>query len=255
MLYETRRAKGIRRSIVVLAALLAACSNSPSEPARKVESTPIDPSTTGAISVRVTYNGDVPAPKPIVMSSAPQCALSHSGPVFEETLVAADGKLSNAIVWIAKGLETFSFAPPTTPVVIDQVGCVYKPHAAVAMVGQPVEFVNSDAEAHNVHGFPNIIGAWNFILSRKGSRRTLTFDKPEVGVLISCDIHPWMRAYLGITEHPYAAVSAADGSAVLRGVPAGNHTVAVWHEVLGKKETQVTLPAKGSVQIEIDLTR
>jgi hypothetical protein len=111
-------------ALMLSALLLSACSDSPSEAPPKAAGPAVDPSTAGEISVRVIYKGDIPPPKPIVMSSAPQCALSHNGPVHEDTLVVNDGHVANAIVWIEKGVEKFSFPAPTGPVVNDQVGCL-----------------------------------------------------------------------------------------------------------------------------------
>lgn len=239
--------------IAALTAVIVGCSDSTPEPVKKVQSTPIDPARVGDISVSVSYKGDVPPPKQIVMSSAPQCALKHDGPVYDESLIVENGELKNAIVWISRGLEGYSFATPEKIVVFDQKGCVYRPRVGVAMVGQPVEFINSDAEPHNVHGFPNVLGAWNFMLSRQGSRRKLAFDKAEIGVLVGCDIHPWMRAYLGITSHPYAAVTTADGKALLQGVPAGEYIVGVWHEVLGRSEKPVVVVSKETAQVDFEL--
>lgn len=235
---------------IATATALAGCSDSSQPPPKVVESTPIDPTTVGRIAARVRYSGDVPPPKVIVMSSTPQCALAHEGPVYDQSLLVSDGRLQNAIVYIEKGLEQFDFAAPATPIAVDQKGCLYAPRVSLAMVGQPVDFLNSDAEAHNVHGFPNVVSAWNFMLSRKGAKRTLTFDRPEMAIRIGCDIHPWMRGYLGITTHPFAAVTASDGGVTLDGVPPGNYTVTVWHETLGTQSKQVGLSAKGSVEIE-----
>jgi plastocyanin len=235
----------------VLLTLLGACSESPAPTAKQPQGVAVDPETVGTIAVSVIYRGTVPTPKALVMGSAPQCALAHEAPVYDQALVAPDGRLKNAVVYIQKGVEAYAFTAPTTAVENDQKGCLYEPRVAVAMVGQPVDFLNSDAEAHNVHGFPQIVSSWNFILSRKGAKRTLTFDQAEMGIRIGCDIHPWMRGYLGITAHPFAGVTDADGSVVLDGVPPGEHTVAAWHETLGAKTTQVTLAPKGSAEVEI----
>jgi plastocyanin len=235
---------------LTLVALVCACSESPSTPAKSSEGAAIDAATVGRIAARVVYKGQVPAPKTIVMSSAPQCALAHEGPVYDQSVMVRDGRLQNAIVYIDKGLEPYRFAAPTAAVEVDQRGCLYDPHVAVAMVGQPVDFLNSDAEAHNVHGFPQVVSGWNFILSRKGAKRSLTFEQPEMGIRIGCDIHPWMRGYLGITAHPFAKVTAADGSVLLEGVPPGEYTLAAWHETLGAKTQKVTLTPKGSVEVE-----
>lgn len=238
----------------LLLAVSVGCSDAPA-PEKKSDLSPVDPASVGRIVARVTYSGEVGAPKPIVMSSAPQCALGHEEPVYEQSLLVDNGRVRNAIVWIEKGLEKYAFAAPSAPLVIDQKGCIYEPHVAVAMVGQPIEFRNSDTEAHNVHGFPTAIATWNFILSRKGAARTIAFEHPEVGVRVGCDIHPWMRGYLGVTAHPHAAVSGADGSVSFDDVPAGELTVSAWHETLGKQSKQVTLAPKGNVEVEFPFAK
>jgi hypothetical protein len=68
-------------------------------------------------------------------------------------------------------------------------------------------------------------------------------------VPVKCDIHKWMRAYAGVMAHPYFAVTGADGSFDLRGVPPGDYTVAVWHEKLGERTGQVHLDASGKAAL------
>ena len=122
------------------------------------------------------------------------------------------------------------------------------------MVGQSVEFVNSDPEAHNVHGRPQVLSAFNFLMSRQGSTRTLTFDKPEVAVPVGCDIHPWMSAYVAVVANPYFAVTAADGSVTLANVPPGEYVIGVWQEKLGAKEQRVTLEPRGAASVQFAYT-
>ena len=132
------------------------------------------------------------------------------------------GKLAGAVVSIKSGLGDRAFAIPEQPVVIDQKGCLYEPRVSAAMIWQPVEFHNSDREPHNVRGRPQTVEAWNFIISRQGASRTLKFDKPENGIRIGCDIHPWMAAYLSVFEHPYFGVTSNDGTVTLSTVPPGS---------------------------------
>jgi hypothetical protein len=75
----------------------------------------------------------------------------------------------------------------------------------------------------------------------KGSRRSIHIDAPEVMVGIRCDVHPWMRAYLGVLDHPYFAVTSNDGSFQLPNVPAGDYTLAAWHERLGTRTLSVSV--------------
>lgn len=244
----------LRHTLLALIVLLAGCADSSAPPKQAVVATPVDPATAGTIRVDVTYAGPVPTPRVFDMRIAPQCAAAHQEPVYDDSLVVQDGHLANAVVWIKQGLEKWVFAAPSEPVMIDQKGCVYHPHIAAAMVGQPVDFVNSDPEAHNVHARPQVVSAFNFLMSRQGSKRTLTFDKPEIAVPVGCDIHPWMSAHIAVIDNPYFAVTPANGSVTLSNVPPGEYVVAVWQEKLGIKEQRVKLEARGSADLQFTYT-
>ena len=69
-------------------------------------------------------------------------------------------------------------------------------------------------------------------------RRALT--EPQVMVTVACDVHPWMRAYLGVVPHPFFSVTGADGAYELRGLPAGTYLIEAWTEV-GHAEQTVTV--------------
>jgi hypothetical protein len=70
------------------------------------------------------------------------------------------------------------------------------------------------------------------------------FDKPEVMVPFKCDVHPWMSSWAGVVAHPFFAVSGADGSFEIQGLPAGTYTLEAWHETLGTQTQKVTVDAK-----------
>jgi hypothetical protein len=57
-----------------------------------------------------------------------------------------------------------------------------------------------------------------------------------------------MGAFVLVVDGP-AAVSGADGSFEIRGVPPGTYTVSAWHEKLGEKTAQVTVPASGDARV------
>ena len=56
-----------------------------------------------------------------------------------------------------------------------------------------------------------------------------------------CDVHPWMRGYIGITKHGLQAISGEDGSFKIDNVPPGKYTVESWHEKYGTKTQEVTV--------------
>src|SRR5262249_11292399 len=152
-------------------------------------------------------------------------------------------------VYIKSGLGTRVFPLPSSPVEIDQKGCVYTPRVAGAQTGQTIEFVNSDPIMHNVHSTPADVKSWNLNLPKQGVEREVKVAKPEVMIPMKCDVHPWMRGYLGVLDHPYFAVTGADGKFTLPNVPAGEYVVASWHEKFGTKEQSVTVAAKETKDI------
>lgn len=235
-------------SLVVV--LAGGCGDeTPQAPA--TTATTIDAASAGTLHVTVSYTGAVPQPRELNLRAAPGCAAAHSGPVYDQSLIVRDRRLANAVVWISKGLEGRTFVPSSEPVVMDQRGCIYVPHVAAAMVGQPVEFLNSDAEAHNVHGKPERAKGWNFIMSRRGSRRVVV-ETPEIAIPVGCDIHPWMQAYLAVVAHPFFGVTGESGTVLLQGVPAGTYVVSAWHERLGMRERSVTVAARGTASVEVE---
>ena len=128
---------------------------------------------------------------------------------------------------------------------------MYVPHVAGAQVDQTIEFHNSDAFLHNVHGSPKDSRGWNVALSRQGAERKITVDHPEVMISVRCDLHPWMQGWLGVVDHPYFGVTGPDGRVTMPNVPAGDYTIGVWHERFGTKEAKVTVAPKGTTSTNV----
>jgi hypothetical protein len=82
-----------------------------------------------------------------------------------------------------------------------------------------------------------------------------TFTTREVMVPLKCDVHAWMRAYVGALEHPYFAVTGEAGTFTLPDLPPGTYTIEAWHERLGTREQQVTIGAKESKDVEFTFAR
>jgi plastocyanin len=199
----------------------------------------------------VRFEGTSAAQTVLQLSGWSECAAQHpeGNPPAGDVLVN-DGKLQNAVVYVKDGLGDRVFAVPTTPVVLDQQGCVFLPRILGAQTDQPIKMLNSDAMAHNVHGLPQNSSAWNFSLGVKGASRTISVAKPEAMIEIKCDIHPWMKAYLGVFEHPYFALSGADGRFTLKDLPPGEYTIEAWHERFGTRSQKVTLGSKEMKEVE-----
>ena len=70
-----------------------------------------------------------------------------------------------------------------------------------------------------------------------------TTAKDEGMMKWKCDVHPWMRGYIGISKNGLQAISSDSGSFKIDNVPPGKYTVEAWHEKYGTKTQEVTVEA------------
>lgn len=197
------------------------------------------------ITGKVTFTGEKPPSKNISMDAVPACANQHQGPIpAQDTVVNANGTLKNVFVYVKSGLPSRQWPVPSTPVALDQKGCVYAPRVLGIMVGQDLEITNNDPSMHNVHPLPKNNREWNTSQAPKGDKIIRQFEKEDIMILFKCNVHPWMKAYLGVVSHPFFAVTDDEGAFTLKGLPPGEYTLQAWHEKLGTQEIKVTVAAK-----------
>jgi len=201
------------------------------------------PGSGGIIAGRVLLAGAPPAAATINMGADPYCKTRHAtAPASESLVVNADGSLRNVFVYLKTGLAAgVRYAAPSEPVLLDQVGCQYRPHVFGILVGQPLTIRNSDGTLHNVHSLARNTKAFNIGMPDQGLEVTRTFDAEEIMVRIKCDVHPWMESWAGVLPHPFFAVSGDGGSFAIRDVPPGTYTIEAWHERLGPQTQNVTV--------------
>ena len=230
--------------VVTLGVGAAACgggsSDAGSEPPAPLVS-PVDAATAGNIVGRIAFEGPPPQAAVVRMDSDPNCVRPGATVTDEAVVVADDGAVQNVFVYVKDGLGDLRFPIPSTPIVLDQEDCRYVPHVLGAQVGQSVDIVNSDPTLHNVHAIPATNQEFNTGQPLPGMIHTHQFTTTEVMVPFKCDVHPWMEAYIGVVNHPFFAVTGADGSFSLEGLPPGSYTIEAWHETLGAQTQTVTI--------------
>ncbi len=218
------------------------------QPSPAVAGKHVDPGTAGSINGRITFRGKAPKAEVIRMSADPACEQVSTGRATTETaLVGADGALANVFVHIEDAFTGYEFDVPKEAVVLDQRGCRYVPHVLGVRVGQPLEFLNSDETFHNAHASPAHNTEFDRGEPTAGMRLRHTFTKPEVMVPIKCNVHNWMKSYVGVMAHPYFAVTAADGAFAMNGLPPGTYRIDAWHELFGEQSQSVTITEKQTV--------
>jgi len=188
----------------------------------------------------VSLEGSAPSMKKMKMSADPVCLQQHKEAVHEETVVVNNGKLQNVVVYVKEGVSG-NFPAPQEPVVLNQEGCIYKPHVFVIQAGQPLEIVNNDPSLHNINCQPKNNKRFNIAQPVKGMKSKKSFKNAEIGIPFKCNVHPWMKAYAAVLNHPFHGVTSSDGAFSLNGLPAGTYTVEAWHEKYGTQTQSVSI--------------
>ncbi|MCB9850913.1 MAG: hypothetical protein H6817_09455 [Phycisphaerales bacterium] len=196
----------------------------------------------GTLKATVKKDGERPKRKVIDQAADPNCVKANDGKKVgtENAIVSKGGEVMNAIVYVKDGLGDKTFDPPTEKKEIDQQGCIYRPHVMTVMTGQPLTVKNNDDTLHNIHSFAKKQRAFNFAQPQKGMEKDVDFTREEI-VMVKCDVHPWMSAYIGVFAHPFHAVTDKEGTASIADLPPGEYTIGVWHEEFGEKDAKVTI--------------
>jgi len=163
--------------------------------------------------------------------------------VPEESVLSSAGRLKNVVVVVKGGPR-----PPPAKLTLNQERCRYVPHVQAAAQGSTLEVQNGDDVLHNVHGYIGQATAFNIAMAGKNQRIPRKLEKLAL-VVVRCDVHAWMGAYVLVTDSPFA-VSGDDGTFLVPGLPPGSYTVTAWHEKLGERSASVTVPATGTAEVD-----
>lgn len=207
----------------------------------------------GAVRLVVSLDGDAH-----VDSTAlpPSDAHAACGPARVDERGSRNGaRLPDVVVWLPDVREGKALSlEGRHDLTIEH--CRLEPRVQVATVGGTVNLRAMDPVAHRTR----------FVRYGDGARlaEIATTEPmsvvPDEDVLrkpgqieVTCDAHPWARAWLFAFDHPYAAVTAQDGTARLDRVPPGTWRVIAWHERYGVIEGTATVVAGAEVEVKIDL--
>ena len=120
--------------------------------------------------------------------------------------------------------------PEQAEVTFDQPCCQFVEHAFAMRVGQVLIAKNSAPVAHNVKWFNDKNGEGNVLVRAGGSLKLMTVKPSNRPLSLDCNIHTWMHCWVRIFDHPYYAVTDADGKFEIKLAPAGKYRLVVWHE-------------------------
>lgn len=202
---------------------------------------------------RVTFAGTPPSGSPIDMSADAYCSGRHPEPVEDGPVrVGPEGGLADVLVYVREAPDGAD-APAGGEVVLDQSGCLYAPAVVALRTGQTLIVRNSDETLHNVRVSPELARGFNIGQPLSGIESRRTFERPELGIPVRCDIHGWMHATIHVLDHGFFAVTGPDGAFELPALPPGEYTVEAWHRTLGTTTRRVTVRAGEATELSFEL--
>ncbi|MBA4150614.1 MAG: hypothetical protein H0X66_21075 [Verrucomicrobia bacterium] len=171
--------------------------------------------------------------------------LVQNTPTTRFYVTGDDSGLADTVVYIeAESLpKGMTFPPRAEPLLLDQVNCEYTPYIAALQTGQKMLVRNSDPLLHNVHPTPAAPGnrEANKAQMPKAADLEFVFENPEPFLRFKCDIHPWMFSYVSVFDHPFFAVTDANGNFSITNVPPGKYRLQAMHRRAGTVSQEVVL--------------
>jgi plastocyanin len=135
--------------------------------------------------------------------------------------------------------------------IVDQIDKRFVPHISVVRTGTAVTFPNSDRIRHQVYSF-SPAKVFNLKLYAGSPSTPITFDKPGL-VVLGCNIHDKMLAFVGVVDTPYFALADATGNAAFN-LPVGRYRLRVWHPGLANPVApQEVVVDKASLTIALNV--
>ena len=213
----------------------------------------------GTLKGRFVFAGTPADAKALSVDKDTEVCSKDGGKLLDRSLLVDSSTkgLANVVVFVRKSSRVKESAPADAPLVFDQKQCEFITPVFAARVGQEIDVHNSDPVGHNTNisgtSFNQLIPAGNGTLFKPAAETAMP-------TAVTCNIHPWMKAYMVFRKDGYVGVSAADGSFTIPDLPAGELLeFQVWHErstgpnqALGLARPDLNWTPKGRFQVKIE---
>ena len=213
-----------------------------------------DPSLRGiTVTGRIKLVGSLPRYDPVpVYRDSDFCGEAIPN---EEVLVDTESQAIEGVVVSLEGITAGKPLPKEQTRVIESRGCRFIPRVSATVVDSVLAVQSIDPIMHNTHlRLDSRFGDTVINIVQPAGARGIQRRISTPGLLdVRCDIHPFMRAFIHVFEHPYFAVTDAAGRFEISQVPPGTYTLKLWHERLREREQTITIPAQGPLKLELEM--
>ena len=206
------------------------------------------------ITGKIKVTGDeLPGPELKLISKDPEVCGTGQRAIhwFKE---ADGGLVDETIVFIEGDFDSANWDDSEVSAELVQESCLFKPYVGIWKNGADVKIVSKDQAAHNIHTYERI-GAvrrelFNFNQPNEDVRTVAIKPRRGQYIELTCDNHDFMAGWRFVAKNPYCTV-ANEGTFTLK-VPAGEHTLKVWHPIMGELEEDIDIAAGENLTVDFE---
>ncbi|HZK78919.1 MAG TPA: carboxypeptidase regulatory-like domain-containing protein [Gemmatimonadaceae bacterium] len=201
----------------------------------------------------VDYDGVIPADSVI---SVPVDQVG-CGPTITEHAVDHNGtRIGGVVVWITD-IRTGKPLPIPRRFELLNSDCVLNPRLQAVIAPGTLNMSSEDVAMHRNHIIDVATGDLVGLAPFNDNGEVIPFDhlldKPAE-LEITCELHPWSKAYILVFDHPYFAMTSSSGAFSIDDVPPGTYHVRAWHPSLGLSDQTVTIVAGQPASLALKLS-
>jgi hypothetical protein len=183
--------------------------------------------------------------------------------------LVSDSRVKNVVLWI-EGIKKGK-SIPEKPVDVGIRKCRAVPHVNIGYVGGKYVFRSDDDIFHTVQlklglayqkrvsrrplkdgaTIYNLALPIRSLLVEKSIKKWHRYSEETGFIQVMSNTHNWIRGYIFIFDHPYAAITDEKGRFEIDNLPPGEYLLKAWHEGFGMKEKKISVQSGKTVEVEI----
>ena len=244
-------------SVFAVMLLAVAAGTAAPTPAPVAKGAPVEPSepATGSLRGVVRFVRSSPVRLKQLTNDVDEASCG-SVVTSDALLVGVGGALANVVVEI-NGSEGELMAPPrpapSAPFALALRECKFVPRVLVVPPASAVELLNEDGLLHDVVSLAvkNLPSREHLPRYRRRALLAPDLMARTENVELTCERHTWTRAWIVVKDNAFVAVTGADGRFSWSGVVPGPVRVTAWHEELGSRTAEATVPEGGAAELTL----
>ncbi len=212
----------------------------------------INVTTPGRITGTVAFEGVFPADS-VILFAAGQTDCGRS--VVDHRVDRSGQFVSGVAVWLTD-IRQGRPLPANRRFELTNEDCVLDPRVQTVMTGGTLNVISADVAMHRNRIVDVSTGEVEAMAPFNDDGQVIPFDRlltKPAELEVTCELHPWSKAYVLVFDHPYYAVSGKSGDFSIDGVPPGTYRLRAWHPVLGRVDQTVTVAGGAEARLTLKL--